>query len=194
MPLGPIARARPNYRYRPALGLDLETLVRHRVAMWREIRDFPSAMLREHGAVYRRWLRPRLRSGEIAGVVVEAPDGTVAASGCLWFQPAQPRPGIDRLTSPYVLSMFTEPAHRGRSIASSIVKRLAAISRRRNYSRVFLHASPMGEPVYARLGFERTTEMHLWLDRKLKAVYRRASAATAGKLGRRREVSASPHR
>ncbi|HEV2231244.1 MAG TPA: GNAT family N-acetyltransferase [Thermoplasmata archaeon] len=154
--------------------------------MWREIRNFPSAMLRAHGAAYRRWLRPRLRSGEIVGVVAEAPDGSVAASGCLWFQPAQPRPGIDRLTSPYILSMFTEPAHRGRSLASSIVNRLTAISRRRNFPRVFLHASPMGEPVYARLGFERTTEMRLWLDRKLEDVYHRASVATVRTLGRRR--------
>jgi GNAT superfamily N-acetyltransferase len=86
-------------------------------------------------------------------------DGQPAGSGCVWFQPAQPRPGMAEIRTPYILSMYTAPEFRGLGVATKIVRRLVAFCRVRRYARVTLHASPQGRAVYRRLGFERTWEM-----------------------------------
>ena len=142
-------------------------LVRHRIAMFADIHPQPTRLLEAHGRVYRRWARGRLTSGEMVGFIAETPDGTPVASGCLWFQPSQPRVLMPATSSPYILSMYTSPAHRGRGLATSIVRRLLAVARRHRCARVTLHASDAGRRVYERLGFEPTREMRLWLDRSI---------------------------
>ncbi|HLY77617.1 MAG TPA: GNAT family N-acetyltransferase, partial [Thermoplasmata archaeon] len=64
---------------------------------------------------------------------------------------------------PYLFSMYTEPGFRGRGLASRIVREAIRLSRRRGYTRVVLHAAPLGRRVYSRLGFERSWEMRLLL-------------------------------
>ncbi len=147
-------------RLRPATERDLPTLVRHRRAMFLEIRRRSKREMDRHDRVYRRWARRGLRAGEFFAFVVEAPDGQLAGSGAIWLQPQQPRPGrwmAERL--PYILSMYTEPAARGRGIASRLVRRMVRWASERGYPRIFLHASSMGRPVYQRLGFESGNEM-----------------------------------
>jgi GNAT superfamily N-acetyltransferase len=165
-----VARSRarpPRYRLRPALPGDLAVLVRHRLAMFADIHPQPTRLLEAHGRVYRRWARARMRAGELVGFIAETPEGAPVASGCLWFQPSQPRVLLPATTSPYILSMYTSPAHRGRGLATTIVRRLLAVARRHRFARVTLHASDAGRRVYERLGFEPTREMRLWLDRSI---------------------------
>ncbi len=161
------ARPRPSVRLRRASVDDLALLVRHRHRMWSDIGNRSEADVREHDQRYRRWARLRLRSGELAGVVAETPDGFPVGSGLVWFRPDQPRPGVRALLSPYILSMYTEPEWRGRGVASQIVGRLVAMSRRPGIASVVLHASKFGRRLYRRLGFERTWEMRFWLDPRI---------------------------
>ena len=152
------------YSLRLATLRDLDLLVAHRLGMWREIRDYPAAVLRAHARDYRAWIRPRMRGGELIGLIAETQGRVPVASGCVWFETGQPRPGLGLKESPYILSMFTEPGHRGRSLATRIVRKMLAIARARGCSRIELHAAPLGRGVYSRLGFERTWEMRLWLN------------------------------
>lgn len=108
---------------------------------------------------YAAWARARMKSGTFAGFLVES-RGAVVAGGCVWLQPRQPRPGFHgRL--PYLLSMFTEPAHRGRGLATRIVRAATAWCRSRGFRRMTLHASIPGRRVYSKLGWQRTWEMAL---------------------------------
>jgi len=132
--------------------------------MWSEIGGRTEDEIAEHDARYRPWARRRLRSGELVGVVAEREDGTPVASGLVWFRPDQPRPRLSRLESPYILSMFTEPAWRGRGVATRVVRELLRVCRERGLPNAGLHASRLGRGVYRRLGFERTWEMRIWLD------------------------------
>ncbi len=115
-------------------------------------------------AVYRRWAAREMLAGRLAGFVVETDDGRPAGSGMVWLQPVQPRPGPDvGCVQPYIHSMFTEPEFRGQGVASRVVRALLRWSTDRGYTRVTLHASEQGRPVYERLGFAPSREMRLEL-------------------------------
>jgi GNAT superfamily N-acetyltransferase len=129
--------------------------------MWAEIGGSTPRQLAAHGRVYKRWLLPRLASGEVIVLLVEAKNGNVVASGGIWFRDQQPIPKLPQFAVPYLFSMFTEPEFRGRGLAGWIVRESIRISRARGYRRVVLHAAPKGRPVYRRLGFDRAWEMRL---------------------------------
>jgi GNAT superfamily N-acetyltransferase len=137
---------------------DLDLLVRHRRLMWAAIADIPARELDAADRVYRRWARSRMKSGRLAAFIVDA-HGEPVASGCVWLMEVQPRPAREGTKAAYLLSMFTEPAHRGEGHATRIVREAIRWSRVRGVPVILLHASPFGERVYTRLGFARTAEM-----------------------------------
>src|SRR5947208_7976307 len=124
---------------RTATAKDLDLLVRHRRLMWEAIADFSTRDHDAADAVYRRW--------------------ESVASGCVWIMDVQPRPGRSGTAAAYLLSMFTESDHRGEGHATRIVRAAIRWARSRGIPIMLLHASDFGEPIYRRLGFERTREM-----------------------------------
>ncbi len=113
---------------------------------------------------YHAWASPRLASGDLAGWIAEDA-GSAVASGCLWLQPVQPRPGWNAGRRPYLLSMFTEPSHRGHGLATRIVQEAVRWSAEHGFPAIALHASDAGRGVYEKLGFERTWEMRFDVPR-----------------------------
>jgi GNAT superfamily N-acetyltransferase len=149
-------------RLRRATLRDVPLLVHHRRRMWEDIGRHTEAALDAADPVYRRWLAQRLRSGTAAGFVVEA-RGEPAASGVLWVQEAQPRPGWHGTAQGYLLSMYTEPSHRRRGHAAAIIEAALAWARAQGVDRVTLHAATRARRIYERAGFARTHEMRLIL-------------------------------
>ena len=141
---------------------DLYVLVQHRRKMWEEMGIRDMAALQKHDSSYRRWAKTRIRSGKLLGWAAEA-KGRVVGSACLWLQPTRSVPGVKGKSVPYLLSMYTEPSFRGRRIGAQILSKAVRWARRNGYSRVVLHASKMGRPLYLLYGFERTSEMALKL-------------------------------
>jgi GNAT superfamily N-acetyltransferase len=119
--------------------------------------------LTAHDRIYKRWILPRLRSGEVVVLLSEGPTSRVVASGGIWFRPEQPRPLAPRWKVPYLFSMYTEPGFRRRGLARRIVREAVRICRARGYTRIVLHAAPKGRPLYKGLGFQRGWEMRLEL-------------------------------
>ena len=143
---------------RTASTKDLDLLVRHRRSMWEAISDISVRDLDAADSVYRRWALVRLRSNRLAGFIVEV-GGMPVASGCVWLMQVQPRPRHKGTNAAYLLSMFTEPDHRGKGHATRIVRAAIRWAKSRGVPVLLLHASDFGEPVYRQLGFERTREM-----------------------------------
>ena len=143
---------------------DLGLLVRHRRGMWKDIAQFSKADLDAADRAYRHWARTQMKSNRFAGFIVDV-DGKPVASGCVWIMHVQPRPNWKGTEAAYLLSMYTEPAHRGRGQGARIVREAIRYAKVRGIHVMLLHASPFGEPIYQRLGFERTKEMRLFLDR-----------------------------
>src|SRR2546425_5159631 len=144
---------------------DLDLLVRHRRGMWNAIAKILKTDLDVADRTYRRWARTQMKSDRFAGFIVDV-GGAAVASGCVWFIQVQPRPNWKGTTAAYLLSMFTEEAHRGRGHGARIVREAIRYAKARGIHVMLLHASAFGEPIYTRLGFERTTEMRLFLDPK----------------------------
>lgn len=156
-----VARA----RIRLATVADMDLLVRHRRGMWEEIFDLPVAQLDAADRVYRRWAKRHMQTGRLVGWIVEDASGVALASGCVWLSPQQPRPTWPGLVAPYLMSMYTEPGHRGRGHATRIVRECVRWARRKGYPVVLLHASKLGDPIYRREGFRQSNEMRLPLPR-----------------------------
>ena len=130
--------------------------------MYDDIGGWTRHELAAAGGPYRRWARREMRARRVLGFLFLGPDCSVEGSGVVWLQPAQPRPGrLARGEMPYIMSMYVEPAARGRGIASALVREMIRWAERRGYRRIFLHASKSGRPVYARLGFVEGNEMRL---------------------------------
>jgi GNAT superfamily N-acetyltransferase len=133
--------------------------------MWSELGGRTEAEISQHDRHYRKWVLERMRTRKLMGIIVEAPGVGPIASGCLWLQPEQPRPAMTETESPYILSMFTEPAFRKNGLATRIVGALVDIARKKGFARVVLHAAGEdGRRVYSKLGFAPSPEMRYFID------------------------------
>lgn len=175
---------RTTFRLRAATAADLTLLVRHRRAMHAELHDYPPAALDAADRVYRRWIVSMMRRKQAICWIAEDELGAPAGSGCVWLRENQPRPEELGGKRPYLMSMFTDPAFRGRGVATLLASRAMEWSRNHGYFRLTLHASKMGRPIYERLGFTAGSEMRI--DLPAPPVAPRRSART---VRRRRPAS-----
>jgi GNAT superfamily N-acetyltransferase len=146
---------------------DLDVLVRQRRAMWTDMGIRDKSRLEKADRAYRRWALTRMRNHQLVGWLVENRYRKIAGGGCLWLQPIQPGPNQTGTVQPYLLSMYTNPEFRRRGVASMVVGEAIGWCRTRGYSRLRLHASEMGRPVYRKFGFRRGWEMRLDLEKSI---------------------------
>lgn len=164
------------YRLREATEDDLDLMARHRMDMFLDMGGHSEAEFPAHARAYKRWARRMMRNGRYACIVAER-NGVPVASGCVWLRDRHPSPPLNARFEPYILSMYTSPAHRGKGLARRIVQRLLRWCKERGYQKAVLHAAPMGRGVYARLGFERTWEMRVELSRPTSRASRTRSGS-----------------
>jgi ribosomal protein S18 acetylase RimI-like enzyme len=94
-----------------------------------------------------------LGAGQLAGVVVDAESGALAACGVIEF--------VDRIPSPrnptgrwaYISTISTDPEHRRQGLATAVMEGLLHLAHARQLHVVELHATDEGRPLYERLGF-----------------------------------------
>lgn len=98
-----------------------------------------------------------LAEDEVVAVVVDAPDGGLAASGVIEFQQRIPSPGTPSGQAAYVSNMSTDPRWRRRGLARAILADLLAEARRREVDRIELHATAEGIGLYRSVGFVTRT-------------------------------------
>jgi GNAT superfamily N-acetyltransferase len=128
--------------------------------MWESIGGWSEREYDEADAPYRDWLRGEIARRRLFAFVAETSSGEIVASGGIWLQPVQPRPGrLNRPEMPYILSMYTDPRFRGRGVAARIVAMMLKWAQKRGHALVVLHASTMGRPIYEGLGFHAGVEM-----------------------------------
>ncbi len=61
----------------------------------------------------------------------------------------------------YIWGVYVEPHYRRQGIAKQLTSQAIAHLKSLNCTRVILHASPSGQPVYSSLGFSESNEMRL---------------------------------
>ena len=152
------------YVVRMAVPADAPVLARQRRLMFEAmgmVGDMGQA--EELEAVAREWIARELAAGSFYSWIVEY-GGEVVAGGGLQLRPLMPRPGHVRgKPEGLILSVWTEPDHRRRGLATRVVEAMLAWCREHGIRRVTLHASDEGRRIYERLGFRATNEMRLEL-------------------------------
>lgn len=161
---------------RPSGPADLELHLRHRAGMFRDMAMGEETGLARMLERFRAWLRPRLVSGEVRGLVLEE-HGVPIASALLWLREQMPVPVSELDLRGQVFNVFVEPAHRGRGLARQLMERLEADAAGWGLEILELHASKDAERLYASMGYAPTSEMrkvistavavpHQWKDRR----------------------------
>jgi len=152
------------YRVREATLADLETLVRHRHAMFAEMAlpgDYDT-MDRE----FTEWIKGALSNKIYYAWLAVTEEGDVGGGGGLSLLPWPPNPVDPGHRLAYVYNVYTEPAHRRRGLARVIMGVIHDWCREQGVTTIALHASEFGRPLYEVLGYRPTTEMRLSLSRK----------------------------
>lgn len=136
--------------YRLATTDDMELLI-----------DFRKRLLVEEGQIVssnideqlRSFFEKQLNSDQFVQWIIEEEKSAIATGGIQFisFPPSYSNPtGIRG----YILNMYTAPESRGRGLAKQLVERLLADATERNVHHIFLISSPMGKPLYKKIGFK----------------------------------------
>jgi len=148
----------PEYRIRPATLDDVEVLVHHRVAMFKDMGTTMDANL--VAPAFRDWVMRMLPTGTFRGWVVETPSGEIVAGGGITLLPWPPGPLSTGDQLAFVYNIYTEPAHRRRGVARRVMETIHAWCREAGILLVALNSSPEGQPLYESLGYQvRTNPM-----------------------------------
>jgi GNAT superfamily N-acetyltransferase len=143
---------------------DLDTLVRLRVALMREMGAVDGVGEGALGEAVRRYLVAELPTGRFLAWVAVAGAGAPIACGGLVFLQKPPSPQNHSGREAYIMNMYTEPTWRGRGLAARIFDAIVAHVRGAGVDSLRLHATEAGRPLYERAGFRASdTEMVLQL-------------------------------
>ena len=147
---------------RPAILSDIETILRHRREMFREMGGHYAGLIDRFELASRSYFQMALRAGTYYGVFAELRGEVVAGGGVVivdW-------PGSPLNSEPkraWILNVYVEPWERRRGFARLIMETLIDWCRRNGFRSVALHASEQGYQLYEKLGFRSTNEMRLSL-------------------------------
>ena len=147
---------------------DIPALVNHRRKMFEDIAALKGELYEQAGldamdTAYAVLLRYEIPAGTMRAWVIED-GGRIAASGALKFTDWLPRPDGGRRGLVYAHSVYTEVAYRRKGLARRILNAMIDDCRANKWSRISLHASERGRPLYESLGFVDTNEMRLILE------------------------------
>lgn len=154
-----------DYTVRMAGVDDVPTLARQRRLMFDEIERLPQADGDELEAAVLVYIERAMAAGTFHGWLVEC-DGRAVAGGGLQLRTLMPRSRyVHDEPEGLIVSMWTEPAHRRRGLGRRVVAAILAWGAQHGVTRLTLHASKDGRPLYEQFGFKLTNEMRLELPR-----------------------------
>jgi len=143
---------------------DVEIIVGHRRAMFREMGYHDETALDAMAAAFRPWLRRKMAEGDYLAWFAVDGDAQVAAGLGLWLMDWPPHmvgPGARRGN---ILNVYTRPESRRQGLARALMKTALEWCVANGIRAVILHASPDGRALYERLGFQPTNEMRIELE------------------------------
>jgi L-amino acid N-acyltransferase YncA len=155
---------RGEYVLREATMNDIPVLVYQRKVMFIEatgVKD--EKALDAMDRAYRKYLEKAQPAGNLKAWVMEASDHKIVAGGAISIYEQPPRPQDDTLRYVYVHSIYTEPGHRRRGLARTILNTIVQYCRENGFKTLTLHAVEASRPLYESFGFKPTTEMRMFL-------------------------------
>lgn len=149
------------YEIRQAVSADAEAIARQRVRMFADMGEIDETTAVAVESVTLARLKVELVTGAYRGWVAEADGAVVAGAGTI-LHPYYPN-AKNPLGRPaaHIFNVYTDPAHRGRGLARTLVIAVLEWARADGLRVSNLHASNAGRPIYEKLGFVQTNEMRI---------------------------------
>jgi GNAT superfamily N-acetyltransferase len=143
----------PDYRIRAATLDDVDALVHHRIAMFREMgTSFEADSV---ATAFGDWVTRLLPAGTYRGWVAEAPSDDIGAGGGMTILPWPPGPWYVGGRIAFVYNVYTEPAHRRRGLARMIMDAIHAWCRDEGIGVAGLNASSQAQRLYESMGYRQ---------------------------------------
>lgn len=135
----------------------IDTLIKHHVAMFREIYAYENQPVNEKdlavmSVMYRKKLTRQLKNRTCKAWTIKK-ESRVIASAALSLYEGIPIPTDPSITIGYLHSVFTVPEHRNCGYATRLVQKAITFCRNNGINRIDLAASSAGRKIYERLGF-----------------------------------------
>ncbi len=147
---------------RKADAADIDHIIRHRVAMFRDMGYHDQHQLDAMTRASREYFRRAIPAGAYHAWVAEE-DGKVIAGGGVVISDWPGHPLDAQPRRAMILNIYTEPGYRRHGYAKQIVQTIVDWCRQQDFGAVALHASKDGRHLYEELGFSPTNEMRLEL-------------------------------
>ena len=141
------------YIVRSATIDDLDVLVHHRTAMFRDM-GLPAGAVDESAAPFREWAAEMMRTGVYRAWLVETDGGEIVAGGGATVLPWPPGPHYRGGRIAFVYNVYTEPAHRHRGLGRMVMHAIHDWCRAEGIHSVGLNASAAGQPLYESMGYQ----------------------------------------
>jgi GNAT superfamily N-acetyltransferase len=146
---------------------DAALIAYHRTQMFREMGVLPDHLVGALQTATQELLPSLIDTGTYVGWLAEEERShNVVAGVGLYLRAILPRPGAIRPGVPgvidregIVLNAYTQPTHRRKGTACALMQAMLEWSRSAGVTRLVLHASPQGKPLYEQLGFQPGNEM-----------------------------------
>ena len=137
-------------------------IARHFYQMWMD-NDVPDESIRSD------WLETTLQFINNArqdlfyqAFIAEVDGVAIGSASCQIFAGLYPQVLVENYRKyGYIWGVYVEPAYRRKGIAKQLTNMAIAYLKSLGCTRVILHASPSGKPVYTSLGFSESNEMRL---------------------------------
>ena len=140
---------------------DLETILQHRLAMFRDMGHHDPRELANMERVSRDYFQDAIPEGSYYGILAEVAGAGVVGGGGVVVVPWPGSGNRSRPLRPWILNVYVQPKFRRQGIARAVMNALIGWCRSQEFDCVCLHASNDGRPVYEQLGFQPTNEMRL---------------------------------
>lgn len=131
--------------------------------MWQDL-DYGNDLIDNWRIVSEDFITKAINDNSYAGFLLKRKDEIVATAACQLFAGLYP-PVIspNKVKYGYIWGVFVEEEYRRQGFAKVVTTACSDYLKEIGCSKVLLHASPMGKPVYESLGFQVGNEMYLEL-------------------------------
>jgi ribosomal protein S18 acetylase RimI-like enzyme len=152
----------PTVHFREAIPQEDALIAQHFYQLWRDNDVSAESIRSDWLEVILDFISRARRELYYKAFVAETGGKVIGSTSCQLFTGLYPHVFAEHYRKyGYVWGVYVDVHFRGQGIAKQLTSMAVDHLRILNCTRVILHASPSGKPVYERLGFSTTNEMRL---------------------------------
>ncbi|BAZ70432.1 MAG: GNAT family N-acetyltransferase [Pelatocladus maniniholoensis HA4357-MV3] len=152
----------PTINFREATVQEDDLIAQHFYQLWRDNNVAPESIRSDWLETILEFIEHVRQELYYKAFVAEVDSKVIGSASCQLFAGLYPVPFTDNYRKyGYIWGVYVDFPYRGQGIAKQLTSMAIDYLKAIACTRVILHASPLGKPVYDRLGFVPSNEMRL---------------------------------